>query len=141
MTGRALITGITGQNGSYLAEVAAHQLDLGEQLAKLAHPRFCWPPVRRCQGLRPLPDSELPRVVRHVRRVPEEVYNLAAISYVPMSWQLAELTGTWSMPARFWSTSPSLPRWWPRWCGWPRDPRPPGRHRRRRRSSPCGDRG
>jgi GDP-D-mannose dehydratase len=44
MTGRALITGITGQDGSYLAEVAAHQLDLGEKLAKLAHPRFCWPP-------------------------------------------------------------------------------------------------
>jgi GDPmannose 4,6-dehydratase len=96
LTRRALITGITGQDGSYLAE---HLLGLGYEVWGLvrgqANPR-----VRRVRQL--LRDVRLVRgdlldqgsLISAVERVqPDEVYNLAAISYVPMSWQQAELTG------------------------------------------------
>ncbi len=96
LTRRALITGITGQDGSYLAE---HLLGLGYEVFGLvrgqANPR-----VRQLKQL--LGDVRLVRgdlldqgsLISAVERVqPDEVYNLAAISYVPMSWQQAELTG------------------------------------------------
>ncbi|MGO8957026.1 MAG: GDP-mannose 4,6-dehydratase [Streptosporangiaceae bacterium] len=96
MTRRALITGITGQDGSYLAE---HLVDMGYEVWGLirgqANPR-----VRHLRQL--LGDVRLIRgdlldqgsLIAAVERVqPDEVYNLAAISYVPMSWQQAELTG------------------------------------------------
>jgi GDPmannose 4,6-dehydratase len=93
---KALITGITGQDGSYLAEfllgqgyevhgvvrrsstenferiahlagrVALHQADLLDQLSII-------------------------EVLREVR--PHEVYNLAAMSFVPTSWKQPVLTG------------------------------------------------
>jgi GDPmannose 4,6-dehydratase len=93
---KALITGITGQDGSYLAEfllekgyevhgivrrastenferiahlagrVALHQADLLDQLSII-------------------------EVLREVR--PQEVYNLAAMSFVPTSWKQPVLTG------------------------------------------------
>jgi GDPmannose 4,6-dehydratase len=93
---RALITGITGQDGSYLAE---HLLAAGREVWGLvrgqANPRV--PRVRQL-----LADVRLVRgdlldqgsLIAAVERVqPDEVYNLAAISYVPLSWQQAELTG------------------------------------------------
>ena len=96
LTRRALITGITGQDGSYLAE---HLLAEGYEVWGLvrgqANPR-----VRRVREI--LGDVRLVRgdlldqgsLISAVERVqPDEVYNLAAISYVPMSWQQAELTG------------------------------------------------
>src|ERR1700735_830380 len=96
LTRRALITGITGQDGSYLAE---HLLAEGYEGFGLvrgqANPR-----VRRVRQL--LGDVRLVRgdlldqgsLISAVERVqPDEVYNLGAISYVPMSWQQAELTG------------------------------------------------
>ncbi len=96
MPKRALITGITGQDGSYLAE---HLLTQGYEVWGLvrgqANPR-----VGRVRQL--LADVRLVRgdlldqgsLISAVERVqPDEVYNLAAISYVPMSWQQAELTG------------------------------------------------
>jgi len=96
MTRRALITGITGQDGSYLAE---HLLAEGYEVWGLvrgqANPR-----VRQVREL--LGEVRLVRgdlldqgsLIAAVERVqPDEVYNLAAISYVPMSWQQAELTG------------------------------------------------
>jgi GDPmannose 4,6-dehydratase len=91
-----LITGITGQDGSYLAE---HLHDLGYEVWGLvrgqANPRVH-------QLRQHLGDVRLVRgdlldqgsLISAVERVqPDEVYNLAAISYVPMSWQQAELTG------------------------------------------------
>src|SRR6266487_605827 len=91
-----LITGITGQDGSYLAE---HLHALGYEVWGLirgqANPR-----VRSIRQL--VGDVRLVRgdlldqgsLIAAVERVqPDEVYNLAAISYVPMSWQQAELTG------------------------------------------------
>jgi GDPmannose 4,6-dehydratase len=92
---RALITGITGQDGSYLAE---HLLDQGYDVWGLvrgqANPR-----VSRVRKL--LQDVQLVRgdlldqgsLISAVERVqPDEVYNLGAISFVPMSWEQAELT-------------------------------------------------
>jgi GDPmannose 4,6-dehydratase len=92
---RALITGITGQDGSYLAE---HLLEQGYDVWGLvrgqANPR-----VSRVR--RQLQDVQLVRgdlldqgsLISAVERVrPDEVYNLGAISFVPMSWEQAELT-------------------------------------------------
>jgi GDPmannose 4,6-dehydratase len=96
LTRRALITGITGQDGSYLAE---HLLAEGYEVWGLVRGQSN-PRVRRVRQL--LGDVRLVRgdlldqgsLISAVERVqPDEVYNLAAISYVPMSWQQAELTG------------------------------------------------
>ncbi|HUY48950.1 MAG TPA: GDP-mannose 4,6-dehydratase [Streptosporangiaceae bacterium] len=96
MTRRALITGITGQDGSYLAE---YLLGQGYEVWGLVRGQSN-PRVRRVRQL--LGDIRLVRgdlldqgsLISAVERVqPDEVYNLAAISYVPMSWQQAELTG------------------------------------------------
>jgi GDPmannose 4,6-dehydratase len=93
---RALITGITGQDGSYLAE---HLLTLGYDVWGLVRGQSN-PRVQRVREL--LADVKLARgdlldqgsLISAVERAqPDEVYNLAAISYVPMSWQQAELTG------------------------------------------------
>jgi len=93
---RALITGITGQDGSYLAE---HLLALGYDVWGLVRGQSN-PRVQRVREL--LADVKLARgdlldqgsLISAVERAqPDEVYNLAAISYVPMSWQQAELTG------------------------------------------------
>jgi GDPmannose 4,6-dehydratase len=93
---RALITGITGQDGSYLAEyLLAQGYEVWGLVRGQSNPR-----VRRVREL--LGDVRLVRgdlldqasLISAVERVqPAEVYNLAAISYVPMSWQQAELTG------------------------------------------------
>jgi GDPmannose 4,6-dehydratase len=96
LTRRALITGITGQDGSYLAEhLLAQGYDVWGLVRGQANPR-----LRRVRQL--LGDVHLVRgdlldqrsLISAVERVqPDEVYNLAAISYVPMSWEQAELTG------------------------------------------------
>ncbi|WP_290059880.1 GDP-mannose 4,6-dehydratase [Amycolatopsis solani] len=95
MTKRALITGITGQDGSYLAE---YLLGLGYQV---------WGLVRGQANPRKLRISRLATELNFVNGdlldqaslvaavdlvQPDEVYNLGAISFVPMSWQQAELT-------------------------------------------------
>ncbi|MBP2703367.1 GDP-mannose 4,6-dehydratase [Microbispora sp. RL4-1S] len=95
MAKRALLTGITGQDGSYLAE---HLLGAGYEVWGLvrgqANPR-----VSRVRTL--LQDVRLVRgdlldqgsLISAVEKVqPDEVYNLGAISFVPMSWEQAELT-------------------------------------------------
>ncbi len=92
----ALITGITGQDGSYLAE---HLLSLGYSVFGLmrgqANPKrplveAMLPAVRVVEGDL-LDQASLINVVQRVQ--PDEVYNLAAISFVPLSWNQAELTG------------------------------------------------
>ncbi len=96
LTRRALITGITGQDGSYLAE---HLLGLGYEVWGLvrgqANPRVRL--VRQLLGEVRLVRGDLldqGSLISAVERVqPDEVYNLGAISYVPMSWRQAELTG------------------------------------------------
>ncbi|WP_460358047.1 GDP-mannose 4,6-dehydratase [Actinoallomurus acanthiterrae] len=95
MTTRALITGITGQDGSYLAE---HLLEQGYEVWGLvrgqANPhvsrlRKHIGDVRLVYGDL-LDQGSLISAVEKVR--PDEVYNLGAISFVPMSWQQAEIT-------------------------------------------------
>ncbi|MEV4804158.1 GDP-mannose 4,6-dehydratase [Nonomuraea sp. NPDC049421] len=95
MARRALITGITGQDGSYLAE---HLLEQGYEVWGLARGQAN-PRVSRMRKL--LADVQVVRgdlldqgsLISAVERVqPDEVYNLGAISFVPMSWEQAELT-------------------------------------------------
>ncbi len=94
MSKRALITGITGQDGSYLAE---HLLDLGYEVHGLirgqANPRKGR--VSRLMkdlsfvGGDMMDQGSLVTALDAVQ--PDEVYNLAAISFVPLSWSQAEL--------------------------------------------------
>lgn len=95
MARRALITGITGQDGSYLAE---HLLAEGYEVWGLARGQAN-PRVSRMRKL--LTEVQVVRgdlldqgsLISAVERVqPDEVYNLGAISFVPMSWEQAELT-------------------------------------------------
>ncbi|NBH06640.1 GDP-mannose 4,6-dehydratase [Amycolatopsis sp. SID8362] len=95
MTKRALITGVTGQDGSYLAE---YLLSLGYQVWGLvrgqANPRKSR--VSRIAAELNFVNGDLLDQASLVGAVdlvqPDEVYNLGAISFVPMSWQQAELT-------------------------------------------------
>ena len=96
MTKRALITGITGQDGSYLAELL---LDKGYEVfgvVRRASTTNYWRIehlLERIQ-LRPgdlLDQLSLIKVIDEVR--PQEIYNLAAMSFVPASWDQPLLTG------------------------------------------------
>jgi GDPmannose 4,6-dehydratase len=96
MTKRALITGITGQDGSYLAELL---LGKGYQVTGIVR-RSSAPNLWRIEHLldrielRPgdlLDQLSLMKVLAEVR--PHELYNLAAMSFVPASWDQPMLTG------------------------------------------------
>src|SRR3954463_8689070 len=96
MAKRALITGITGQDGSYLAELL---LDQGYSVTGVVR-RSSAPNYWRIEHLldrirlRPadlLDQLSLIRVLSEVR--PHEFYNLAAMSFVPASWDQPMLTG------------------------------------------------
>ncbi len=95
LTRRALITGITGQDGSYLAEYLLTQgyevwgLVRGQSNPRVRGVRQLLGDIRLVRGDL-LDQGSLIAAVEKVQ--PDEVYNLAAISYVPMSWQQAELT-------------------------------------------------
>jgi GDPmannose 4,6-dehydratase len=96
---RALITGISGQDGSYLAELL---LDKGYEVHGLVRgstdTRF-----GRLEGIQGrlrlyaadlLDESSLFDVIR--RTSPDEVYNLAAMSSVSQSWRLAIATAEYT---------------------------------------------
>ncbi|GAB6939785.1 GDP-mannose 4,6-dehydratase [Isoptericola variabilis] len=92
---RALITGITGQDGLYLSELLLSKgyevwgLIRGQNNPKLDLVRRTVPGVRLVTG--DLTDlSSLLRALDAAR--PDEVYNLGAISYVAYSWENATLT-------------------------------------------------
>ena len=96
MSKRAIITGITGQDGSYLAELL---LEKGYEVVGVAR-RLSAPNTQRIEHLlgrielRPadlLDQMSLLKVVDEVR--PHEFYHLAAMSYVPASWDQPMLTG------------------------------------------------
>jgi GDPmannose 4,6-dehydratase len=93
---RALITGITGQDGSYLAELL---LEKGYQVHGMVR-RSSTESFERIAHLAGriqlhqadlLDQSSLVNVLRDVR--PTELYNLAAQSFVPTSWLQPSLTG------------------------------------------------
>jgi GDPmannose 4,6-dehydratase len=98
---RALITGITGQDGSYLAELL---LEKGYEVHGMVR-RSSTETFQRLQGIRDdivlhtgdlLDQRSLTDVLRACE--PVEVYNLAAMSFVAASWNqpvlTAEFTGT-----------------------------------------------
>jgi GDPmannose 4,6-dehydratase len=91
----ALITGITGQDGLYLAELLlskgydVHGLIRGQNNPKLDLVKRLLPDVRLHHG--DLTDmSSLIRALRDSN--PDEVYNLGAVSFVAFSWENAALT-------------------------------------------------
>jgi GDPmannose 4,6-dehydratase len=95
-TKRALITGITGQDGSYLAELL---LDKGYEVFGLTRRLSAdnyWRISHLLDRLTLLPGDLLDQLslIRVLERVrPHEVYNLAAMSFVPASWDQPMLTG------------------------------------------------
>ncbi len=96
MSKRAVITGITGQDGSYLAELL---LSRGYQVIGVVR-RLSVPNHERIKHLGDqvelrsadlLDQLSLMRLIDDVR--PTEFYNLAAMSFVPASWDQPLLTG------------------------------------------------
>ena len=96
MAKRAIISGITGQDGSYLAELL---LEKGYEVTGIVR-RSSSPNMWRIEHLldriklRPadlLDQLSLLRVIQDVK--PHEFYNLAAMSFVPASWDQPLLTG------------------------------------------------
>ncbi len=96
---KALITGITGQDGSYLAELL---LSKGYQVFGLVR-RLSTPNTENIRHLLDrvelisgdlLDQKSLDDAVREAQ--PDEVYNLAAQSFVKTSWNQAVLTGEYT---------------------------------------------
>jgi len=93
---KALITGVTGQDGSYLAELL---LSKGYQVAGLIRQAS----TSHNQRIAHLSDKidlfygdllDQPSLIRTLEEFgPDEVYNLAAMSFVPLSWREPVLTG------------------------------------------------
>jgi len=96
LTRRALITGITGQDGSYLAELL---LEKGYEVHGVVR-RSSTETFERIEHLTGdvhlhqadlLDQVSLVNTIRQTQ--PEEIYNLAAQSFVPTSWVQPSLTG------------------------------------------------
>ena len=97
---KVLITGITGQDGSYLAELL---LNKGYEVHGMVR-RCSMPRLDRIQHIKQLitlhtaditDSGSIFRLVKDLH--PDEIYNLAAQSFVPASWDVpvatAEMTG------------------------------------------------
>ena len=91
----ALITGITGQDGLYLAELLlakgydVHGLIRGQNNPKLELVQRLLPDVRLHTG----DLTDMASLIRALRDSnPDEVYNLGAVSFVAYSWENAALT-------------------------------------------------
>ena len=102
MAQRALITGITGQDGSYLAELL---LDKGYQVFGVVR-RSSAPNLWRIEHLLDrielcpgdlLDQQSITRIIQRVK--PHEVYNLGAMSFVPASWDQPILTAEYNSQA------------------------------------------
>ena len=96
---RALITGVTGQDGSYLAELL---LQRGYEVHGMVR-RASTETFQRLESIRDdivlhtgdlLDQRSLGDVLRASR--PYELYNLAAMSFVPASWDQPMLTGEYN---------------------------------------------
>jgi GDPmannose 4,6-dehydratase len=93
---RALITGITGQDGTYLAELLVAKgyevfgMVRGQSNPKVQMVERLLPEVGLIEG----DLTDLGSLITAVEIAqPDEVYNLGAISFVGLSWRQAELTG------------------------------------------------
>ena len=96
MAKTALITGITGQDGSYLAELL---LEKGYQVVgavRRASSTNYWR-IEHLMDRVTLKPSDLLDQLSLIRLIddvkPDELYNLAAMSFVPASWDQPMLTG------------------------------------------------
>jgi GDPmannose 4,6-dehydratase len=93
---RALITGITGQDGSYLADLLLEQgYEVFGLTRRLSADNY-WRINHLRDRLTLLPGDLLDQLslIRSIERAqPDEVYNLAAMSFVPASWDQPMLTG------------------------------------------------
>ena len=96
MAKRALITGITGQDGSYLAELL---LDKGYDVTGVVR-RASAPSHWRIEHLldritlKPADLLDQLSLIKAISETePDEIYNLAAMSFVPASWDQPMLTG------------------------------------------------
>lgn len=93
---RALITGITGQDGLYLGELLVSKgyevfgLVRGQSNPKIATVEDIIPSIELLEG--DLTDLSSLIAALEIAQ-PQEVYNLGAISFVGLSWKQAELTG------------------------------------------------
>ncbi|MGD9048252.1 MAG: GDP-mannose 4,6-dehydratase, partial [Anaerolineae bacterium] len=96
MKKKALITGITGQDGSYLAEFL---LDQGYKVVGMVR-RSSTVNFGRIEHIQDritlvhgdlLDQTSLLDIMREHK--PDEIYNLAAQSFVPVSWKQSVLTG------------------------------------------------
>lgn len=97
---RALITGVTGQDGSYLAEVLAEKsyqvfgMIRGQQNPKREWIQRLVPEIELVDGDL-LDQSSLIHVLDEVQ--PDVIFNMAALTYVGMSWHqpalMSEVTG------------------------------------------------
>jgi GDPmannose 4,6-dehydratase len=96
MSKRAVISGITGQDGSYLAELLlANGYEVFGVVRRSSAPNY-WRIEHLLDRitLRPadlLDQLSLLRIIQDVK--PHEFYNLAAMSFVPASWDQPLLTG------------------------------------------------
>jgi GDPmannose 4,6-dehydratase len=99
MTKTALITGITGQDGSYLAELL---LSKGYRVCGMIR-RCSSENLQRIEHLRDriellqadlLDQTSIATVLEAVQ--PHEIYNLAAMSFVPTSWRQPVLTAEYT---------------------------------------------
>ena len=96
MSTRALITGITGQDGSYLAELLLEKGYEVHAIVRRASSTNFWRIEHLLDRLQLHPADlldqlSLIKVLDEVR--PREFYNLAAMSFVPASWDQPMLTG------------------------------------------------
>lgn len=101
MQKRALVTGITGQDGAYLAKLLldkgyeVHGLLRRSASADVIDSRLRWLGIADQVILQDGNITDLSGLIRVMREVqPVEVYNLAAQSFVKSSWQQPLLTGS-----------------------------------------------
>src|SRR5881227_1680782 len=96
MSKRAIITGITGQDGSYLAELLLSKgYEVVGTVRRASAPNF-WRVQHLLDRITIKPADLLDQlsIIRLVDEVrPHELYNLAAMSFVPASWDQPMLTG------------------------------------------------
>jgi GDPmannose 4,6-dehydratase len=92
---RALITGITGQDGLYLGELLVakgyevYGLLRGQSNPKIQTVERLIPSVELLEG----DLTDLPSLIGAIEIAqPDEIYNLGALSFVGLSWRQAELT-------------------------------------------------
>jgi GDPmannose 4,6-dehydratase len=96
MTKKALVTGITGQDGSYLAEFL---LEKGYEVIGMVRRTSTvnFERIKHIQDRVTLASGDLVDQVSIIdilrEHRPDEVYNLAAQSFVPISWSQPVLTG------------------------------------------------